>query len=119
MVLFGKSDPKPPTGPATNPGEGSSTPPAPGNPEGAAAAAPSTPDPAASKGKASTVKAIPALAIRAIPPAGFCRAGRRWTPEVQTVAVSEFTKAQVKALREETNLVVEDVEIQPEPEPEA
>jgi hypothetical protein len=32
------------------------------------------------------------------------------------VAISEFTKAQVKALREEPNLVVEDVEIAPEPE---
>jgi hypothetical protein len=117
MGLFGKPDSKPDAKPLTGAGDGSATPPATmGNQEGGGTPSPSTPDPAASKAKASTVKAIPALAIRALPPAGFCRAGRRWTPEVQTVAVSEFTKAQVKALREETNLVVEDVEIQPEPE---
>jgi hypothetical protein len=116
MALFGKPDPKPPTGTATKPGEGSSTPPASaGNQDGAATAAPSTPPtpPPSSSPQSKASKPIPGLAIRAIPEGGFCRAGRRWSAETQLVALSEFTEAQVLALREETNLDVADVEITP------
>lgn len=120
MALFGKPDPPKPDAKApSGPGDSSSTPPASvGTQEGGGTPPPSTPAAKASKASAPAAKPIPALAIRSIPAAGFCRAGRRWLPEVQTVALSEFTKDQVKALREEVNLVVDDVEIQPEPEPE-
>lgn len=102
MALFTKPDPPQPS--------------VPGVPEGAAPAATPGAGPKAPDPKAAPAKPIPGLAIRALPSSGFCRAGRRWAPEVQVVALSEFTKAQVKALREEVNLVVEDVEIAPEPE---
>lgn len=65
------------------------------------------------KGK---VKGVPALSIRSVPQGGFCRAGRRWVPSPQIVPVSDFTEDQVAALRAESNLVVEDTEIAPEPE---
>lgn len=106
MAIFGKPDQKP----DAKPGVGSSTPPAlVGNQEGAATATPSTP-----AAKTAAAKPIPGLAIRAIPATGFCRAGRRWLPEVQTVALSEFTQDQVAALRAESMLAVDDVEITPE-----
>ncbi len=57
-------------------------------------------------------KTVPGLRIRAVPENGFCRSGRRWSREAQDVPQSEFTKAQIKALREEPNLVVVDVEIE-------
>jgi len=65
---------------------------------------------------ADTPKTIPALKIRAVPPKGFCRAGRRWAPEPQVVPLSALDRKQIAALRAEPNLVVEDVEITPEPE---
>lgn len=108
MGLFAKPDPTKPAPTGTPEGAAPAAPSAPG---ANAPAAPPTPDP-----KAPAAKPIPALAVRAIPAAGFCRAGRRWTPEVQVVALAEFSKDQVKALRAESALVVEDVEIAPEPE---
>ena len=63
---------------------------------------------------ADTPKTIPALKIRAVPPRGFYRAGRRWTPEPQVVPLSDFDKKQIAALRAEPNLVVENAEIAPE-----
>jgi len=116
MALFSKSDPKPPQGGAANPGESSSTQPASvGKQDGAATAAPSTP-PAAPPPAPSDAKPIPGLAIRAIPAEGFCRAGRRWSADTQVVALSEFTEAQIQALREEINLDVADVDIPPSTE---
>jgi len=64
-------------------------------------------------------KPVPALKIRSVSPSGFCRAGRRWVPEPQTVPLSDFTKKQVEALRAEPMLVVENTEFIPEPETEA
>jgi len=48
---------------------------------------------------------VPALQIVSRPDS-FCRAGRRWTHDAQVVALSEFTKVQIAALKAETNLVV-------------
>ena len=112
MALFTKPDPA-----KAPPAADGGTPTTPGAPGPQAGGSPEPPAPPATSSPARPpVKPIPGLAVRAIPASGFCRAGRRWTPEVQVVALSEFTKAQVKALREEPNLVVEDVEIAPEPE---
>lgn len=55
----------------------------------------------------ATAGTVPALSIRSIPDS-FCRAGRRWSRDERLVALSEFTPAQVEALRAESNLVVED-----------
>ena len=48
---------------------------------------------------------VPALQIVSRPES-FCRAGRRWTHDPQVVPLSEFTKAQITALKAESNLVV-------------
>lgn len=61
-------------------------------------------------------KPIPALKIRSVPPSGFCRSGRRWVPEPQIVPTSDFTQKEIKALRDEPMLVVEDTVIAPDPE---
>ena len=53
---------------------------------------------------------VPGLRIRTVPET-FCRAGRQWGRQAQDVPVSEFTEAQIKALCEEPNLVVVDVDI--------
>lgn len=101
---------------------GKTPPPAPGAPApGAQAGAASPVAPPPSPSKTAPIKPIPALAVRALPERGFWRADRHWTPEVQVVALSEFTEDQVAALRAEPLIVVEDVEITPpvEPEPEA
>jgi len=60
-------------------------------------------------------KTIPALRIRSCPES-FFRAGRRWTREPQTIAVTEFTKTELALLRAEPLLVVENVNM---PVPEA
>lgn len=101
--------PPPAAKPVANPSLGATPPPG--------APAPGAPPP----GVKAKSQAIPALAIHALPERGFWRADRHWTPEVQVVALSEFTEDQVAALRAEPLIVVEDVEITPpiEPEPEA
>lgn len=61
-------------------------------------------------------KTIPGLRIRSIPES-FWRAGRRWTRESQDVPTSEFTRPQILALQKEPNLVVQQVDIQVQPDP--
>lgn len=65
---------------------------------------------ASTKTKAKA-KAVPALRIRSVPES-FCRAGRRWTREVQVVPLSEFTPDQVEALMAEPNLAVVETELE-------
>lgn len=55
-------------------------------------------------------KPIPGLRVRSVP-ASFWRAGRKWTKEPQEIPVSDFSKAQLTALRAEPNLVVEDIDL--------
>lgn len=105
MALFGKPDPKPEPKPGTPPSPG-------GNKEGAAPAAPSTPTP-------SAAGTVPGLAVRAVPRAGFWRADRFWTPEIQLVPLSDLTEEQIQLLREEPELAVEAVDIPTVPVTEA
>lgn len=55
-------------------------------------------------------KKVPGLRVRA-QVNGFRRAGRAWSAESVDVAASEFTKAQIEALRAEPQLVVEDIDL--------
>lgn len=57
------------------------------------------------------IQKIPGLRVRALVD-GFRRGGRAWTAEAQDVAASEFTKAQIAALKDEARLVVTDIEIE-------
>lgn len=56
-------------------------------------------------------KKVPGLRVRALVN-GFRRAGRAWSAESVDVPASEFDKAQIAQLREERQLVVEDIEIE-------
>ncbi len=55
-------------------------------------------------------KSVPGLRVRALVE-GFRRAGRAWGSQAVEVPAAEFTKAQVEALRNEPQLVVEDCEL--------
>jgi len=55
-------------------------------------------------------KPVPGLRVRALAE-GFRRAGRAWSVEAVDVPAAEFAKAQIEALRNEPQLVVEDVEL--------
>ena len=56
-------------------------------------------------------KKVPGLRVRALAD-GFRRSGRAWSAVAQDVPVSDFTKAQIALLRDEQQLVVEDIEIE-------
>lgn len=55
-------------------------------------------------------KKVPGLRVRALTD-GFRRAGRAWTKEPQDVLAGDFTKAQIASLKDDINIVVEDIEI--------
>lgn len=54
---------------------------------------------------------VKALSIKASRD-GFRRAGRSWSKEATIVKLSELSKAQIKALKDESNLMVSEVEIE-------
>lgn len=62
--------------------------------------------------KAAEPKKVRGIRVRSIPES-FCRAGRRWTREPQEVPVAAFSQKDLRALREEPLLFVEDIEITP------
>lgn len=53
-----------------------------------------------------------ALFIRSVSKQGFRRAGFAFTPDGFGIAVDALTEEQIKALRDEPNLIVEDAEIE-------
>lgn len=55
-------------------------------------------------------KKVPGLRVRALVN-GFRRAGRAWSVESVDVPLTDFNKAQVEQLRNERQLVVEDIDI--------
>jgi hypothetical protein len=59
--------------------------------------------------KANTVK-VPALSVTS-GNEGFRRAGRAWGKEATVVKLSDLTKAEIKAIKEETMLSVKEVEV--------
>jgi hypothetical protein len=63
----------------------------------------------------AVVKKQPGLRVSSRP-ATFRRAGLVFTREAQDVPLSELTKEQIKAIREEPLLAVADIEIEPTPE---
>lgn len=67
-----------------------------------------TQDEASASGKTSTQSG---LRIRS-KTAGFRRAGRKWPAEPVEVLASEFSDEQIAMLREERELIVEDIEIE-------
>lgn len=73
------------------------------------ATAPKTPDAA----KAAAPTKVAAITVTSRSPQGtFRRAGRAWPAEPTTVAVSEFNAEQLKALRDEPLLVVQDTKLE-------
>lgn len=65
---------------------------------------------AAAEQKLKTKK-VPGLRVTASTE-GFRRAGRAWSKAPTEVPASEFTKAQIAALKAETMLMVADIEIE-------
>ena len=57
--------------------------------------------------KAKTVKGLEVIARDAV----FYRAVREWSPEPRSVKLSELTEEQIAELRNETMLIVRDVDI--------
>ena len=55
-------------------------------------------------------KPVPGLRVRALVD-GFRRAGRAWSVEAVDVPLSDLNKTQIALLRDEPQLVVEDVEL--------
>jgi len=68
---------------------------------------------AAAKAEAEKAKqgTIPALCVRA-KTRGFRRGGRAWPPTDTVVPVSEFTDEQLRAIKNEAELIVTEVEIE-------
>lgn len=64
-----------------------------------------------------STKTVPGIRVRTAQ-VGFRRGGREWSGSME-VPVSEFTKEQLKQIRDEPLLVVEDIEIGQEPETDA
>lgn len=62
--------------------------------------------------KATKTKKIKALFIRSVSKQGFRRAGFAFNAEGFGIALDTLTKEQITALRDESNLVVEDSEIE-------
>lgn len=60
--------------------------------------------------KSKPVPGLPGLRVRALAD-GFRRAGRAWGVQAVEVPAAEFTKAQIEALRNEPQLVVEDCDL--------
>jgi hypothetical protein len=53
---------------------------------------------------------IPTIFVRAVPEKGFRRAGLHFTRDGVRIALSALTDEQIKALRAESQLIVEDAE---------
>lgn len=66
----------------------------------------------ANKASDKTPESVPALKVTSRPDS-FCRAGRRWTKEPQTVPLSDFKPEHVESLKAEPNLVVEETTLAP------
>lgn len=63
---------------------------------------------------AAKSKPVPALLIKSRSPKGFRRAGQGFNPTGEYYAPEYFSPAQGKALQAETELLIEQVEIEPE-----
>jgi hypothetical protein len=62
-------------------------------------------------------KSVPGIRVKAVQKS-FRRGGREWSGTME-VPISEFTKDQLKQIRSEELLMVEDIEIDQEPEADA